>query len=272
MSQFNSSSIPSFGATNGVAGSSTYLPIDPAVETVVAVMYNYYDPSLISENTSPLITNSTNRVTLNPYGVNPYDVSNCPAVPFRDIIRPAMTMEAFLALFYPTNSGYFNVNPANTNNPAVILSKQTFTSSNSTSDTFSLVQFLLRAYCTNKGINVNDLDSRIMILLQKETYLAQSLGSIRGTTISMSWDEVINSLLRSGVIEISGNADTDPLNPVYSVVPLTVVLNYHSFVLDTDLSIKFTYLVSIAGYTIPTTSAAQPTYNAALPPGAYGNI
>jgi hypothetical protein len=267
----HSSAIPSFGATNGVAGSSTYLPIDPAVETVVAVMYNYFDPSLISENTSPLITNSTNRVTLNPYGVNPYDSSNCPVTSFNEVNRPAMNLDAFLALFYPTNSGYFNVNPANTNNPAVILSKQTFTSSNSTADTFSLVQFLLRAYCTNKGLNVNDIDPRIMILLQKETYLAQSLGSIRGTTISMSWDEVINSLLRSGVVDISGNSIVSFQSTPFSVVPLAVVLNYHSFVLDIDLSIKFSYLVNISGYSIPSTPAAQPTFNAALPPTAYGN-
>jgi hypothetical protein len=253
--------IPAFGATNGVAGNPINTPIDAAVDTVVAVMYNYYDPTLISDNGSPLVTNSTNRVILNPYGLNPTDLSNCPVAGS----RPAFNMDAFLALFYPTNSGYFNVNPSNANNPAVILSKQSFTSSNSTLDNFSLVQFLLRAYCTNKAVNVNDLDPRIIILLQKETYLAQSLATIRGTTISMSWDEVINSLLRSGVVDISGNSlvsTGDGSNT--AVVPLSIILNYHSFVLDIDLSIKFTYLVNIEGYTLPITSAAQPTFNAAV--------
>ena len=268
----SSSAIPSFGATNGVAGSATYKDVDAAVETVVAVMYNYYDPTLISDNSSPILTNSINRIDLNPYGVNPFDASNCPMTtnPATLVTSPVLGMEQFLALFYPTNSGYFNVNPSNTNNPAVILSKQTYTSSNSTADNFSLVQFLLRAYCTNKGLNVNDLDPRIIILLQKETYLAQSLATIRGTTISMSWDEVINSLLRSGVVDISGN-QLNALNGVgnTAVVPLAVILNYHSFVLDIDLAIRFTYLVNINGYVIPSYSAAQPTFNASVSPGAY---
>ena len=265
--------IPTFGATNGVAGSASYKDIDAAVETVVAVMYNYYDPTLISDNSSPILTNSINRVDLNPYGINPFDASNCPMTlnPATSVSSPTLGLDAFLALFYPTNSGYFNVNPSNTNNPAVILSKQTYTSSNSTADNFSLVQFLLRAYCTNQGINVNDLDPRIIILLQKETYLAQSLATIRGTNISMSWDEVINSLLRSGVVDISGNVlQTINGNAQNSaVVPLAVILNYHSFVLDIDLAIKFTYMVSVDGYTIPTNPASQPTFNAAVSYGAY---
>jgi hypothetical protein len=149
------------------------------------------------------------------------------------------------------------VNPTNSNNPAVLLSKQHYSSSNSNRNTFSLTQFLLRAYCTNKGLNVNDLDPRIMILLQKETFTAQSLASIKGTTISMSWDEVINSLIRSGVMDPSGNAT----NPQSAEIPLSIVLNFHSFVLDTDLSIRFTYLVDINGYVLPDTAPAQPTYN-----------
>jgi hypothetical protein len=120
-----------------------------------------------------------------------------------------------------------------------------------------LTQFLLRAYCTNKGLNVNDLDPRIMILLQKETFTAQSLATIKGTTISMSWDEVVNSLIRSGVMDASGNTT----HKSSAEVPLSIVLNYHSFVLDTDLSIRFTYLVNITGYALPTLPACQPTYN-----------
>jgi hypothetical protein len=239
--------IPVFGSTNGVQGSSLPASLDGSLETVVAVMYNYYDPNLISDNAAGVVTNSSNRIVLNPY----LDDMNMATD------ASAISLNKFLNMFYPTNSGYFNVNPTNANNPAVLLSKQSYTSSNSRKNNFSLTQFLLRAYCTNKGLNVNDLDPRIMILLQKETFTAQSLASIKGTTISMSWDEVINSLIRSGVMDASGNAT----NKSTASVPLSIVLNYHSFVLDTDLSIRFTYLVNISGYALPTLPACQPTYN-----------
>ena len=242
-------SIPTFGTMNGVLCSTPYSPIDPALETVVAVMYNYYDPALLAENSSSIITNSSNRVSLNPYGIGPdplFDGSNCSI----DGGVSYMELDSFLALFFPTNAGYFNVNPTNSSNPAVVLSKQTYATTNNQYDKFSLVQFLLRAYCTNKGINVNDIDPRIVILLQKEAFAAQSLATIKGTTISMSWDEVINSLIRSGLM-----AEKDSQESVYA--PLAIVLNYHSFVLDTDLSIKFTYYVKVSGYS-SNYPAAQP--------------
>jgi hypothetical protein len=238
--------IPTIGVSNGIEGKPINKVIDSAVETVVAVMYNYYDTTLISDNSSGIMTSSTNKVILNHY------------VPNRSNLNAPMPLNSFLALFYPTNAGYFNVNPSNANNPAIILSTQTYTSSNSSHDNFSLLQFLLKAYCTNKGVNVNDLDPRMMVLLQKETFTTQSLATVRGTTIAMSWDEVINSLIASGVMFPSGNE----AKKTSAVVPLCVVLNYHSFVLDIDLSIKFTYLVDITGYALPSIgSPAQPSYH-----------
>jgi len=242
--------LPVYGVTNGINSNPSYETANLNVETVVAVMYNYYDSSLIYDNSASLITNTSNTITLNPYGVNPFDGSNCVVIDISGSIVTAMTEESFLALFYSTNAGYFNVNPTNTNNPAVILSKQTFTSDNGTENNFSLVQFLLRVYTTNKAITVNSLDPRILILVQKEAFQVQSLAQIKGTTYAMSWDEVINSLLTSGVINTSENSSD------YIIVPLTVVFNYHSFVLDTDLSIKITYLVNISGYTAQPSSAA----------------
>jgi hypothetical protein len=239
------------GSTNGVAGANPFTTIDAAIVTNIAVMYNFYDESLLTNSSNNLISNSENKVILNPYGVNPVDGSNCDA-------NGVMTMSSFLNLFYATNAGYFNINPSNINNPAIILMSQTFTSSNSTGNRFSLYQMLLKAYCSNMGVTVNDIDPRIIMLLQKETFVAQSLATIKGTVIALSWDEVINSLLRSGVMDASGSAAA----PKTSRVPLSLTLKYRSFVLDIDLDIRFTYLVDIQGYVLPTIPPAQPTYNA----------
>ena len=105
--------------------------------------------------------------------------------------------------------------------------------------------------------SVNNIDPRIQLLLQKETSTAQSLANIKGTTLSLSWDQVINSLIRSGIMDASGNSSS----PSTARVPLSVILNYHSFVLDINVSINFVYNVNINGYVLPTTAPVQATYN-----------
>ena len=253
-------SIPGFGSINGAAGAPIAASPVPTLQTIVSVMYNYYDPSLITDEGNNLTTNSANRIALNPFG---YTISNYD-VTIDESANSTITQSEFLNLFYATNSGYFNINPSNGNNPAVILSSQTITSSNSLLNNFSLVQSLLRAYCTNKGVTVNDIDPRIMVLLQKECYTCQSLASIKGTCISMSWDEVISAAITSGVIIAQTDESITP-TPT-ATVPLAILLNYHSFVLNTDLAIRFVYNVVLEGYSTPTSGwgAAQPTYNCAI--------
>jgi len=241
-------SIPSTGLSNAPASNATNITPNPAVATVAAVMYNYYDPSLGNENTGGLLTNSGNRILLNPY-VTAYDISyNTPIG-----LQYAITLTDFLNLFYATNAGYFNVNPSNLNNQAILLSAQTYSSNNSptsidssTTNSFSLYQELLKAYCYSKSISVNDLDPRILLLLQKESFSLQSLAQVKGTTIALGWDELIGSLLNSRIIDLSYSTVFVPGQvPNAAVVPINIILNYHSFVLDIDLAIIFTYNVAL---------------------------
>lgn len=270
-------SIPSTGVINAARANPTNSTPLGTVATVAAVMYNYYDPTLATENVGGLLTSSGNRIILNPYGTH-LDVSyqtiyntfdgpgqngdpNSP-YPFPGgsgqstglVSLTCLTLEEFLNLFYATNAGYFNVNPTNIGNAAVNLSAQTYTSANTPGSTagpgsrstnsFSLYQELLKAYCYSKSINVNDLDPRIMLLLQKETFAVQSLANVKGTTIALGWDELVGSLQYSGLISIADA--THGAN--VAIVPFSVILNYHSFVLDIDLSIQFTYNVAMGGY------------------------
>lgn len=247
----STSAIPQFGSVNGTTGDPSISTALSTIATPVAIMYNYYDPTLVNENTSSLLTNSNNRIVLNPY----IDASNSQTDASGN--NPFFTMDSFLNLFYATNAGYFNVNPSNINNPAVILSSQTYSSTNSAANTFSLVQSLLKAYCDNNGVTVNDIDPRLVLLVQKEAFSTQTLAAIKGTTLALSWDQVISSLINSGIMDASGNY----VSPSYAAVPLQVILNYHSFVLNLDLAITFTYYVDVQGYVLPSVPAAQPTYN-----------
>jgi hypothetical protein len=242
--------IPVSGVSNGVSGYNHISDIEPQIVTTFAVMYNYYDEYLLTNCDSQFLTPESNNVVFNTYGENPLDASNCDS-------SGTMTMHKFLNLFYPTISGFFSINSTNAANPAVLLSSQTYTTSNSNSIKFSLFQYLLKAYCGNKGISYNDIDPRLIMLLQKETFVYQSLASVKGTTIALSWDELINTLIRSGLMDPSGSIS----NIKNVATPLALVFKYHSFVLDMDLSITFKYSVNITGYVLPTTPAAQPTYN-----------
>jgi hypothetical protein len=234
-----SSDIPTFGFSNSVYVDPTVeLPMFP-VSTVVAMMYNYYDPALINNNENEVLTTSANRIVLNAFG---YDVSG---TVYTIAYGPdsSMNQQQFANLFYPGSTGYFNVNFNNVSNPAVRLNSQQFTSANSEHNPFTLAQALLRAYTTNKGITVNDIDPRIILLLEKECFSTQSLAQIKGQCVSLSWDQVMNTLTTTGTIGYTGTTTQ------FAVAPLSVMLVYHSFVLNTDITVSFNYNVQLSGYT-----------------------
>lgn len=235
--------IPTFGFGNSVyVNGDVISPMFP-VSTVIAIMYNYYDPALISNNENEVLTTSANKLVLNPFG---YNTSVGDEVDSTGLIvygsASFLTQQQFANLFYPGSTGYFNVNFNNVSNPAVRLNSQTYTSANSQLNPFTLAQALLRAYTTNKGITVNDIDPRIILLLEKECFATQSLAQVKGQCVSLSWDQAMNTLTTTGTIEWTGEVNDQ------AIAPLAVVLAYHSFVLNTDISITFNYNVLLNGY------------------------
>jgi hypothetical protein len=235
-----SSDIPTFGFGNSVYVQGVEEePMFP-VTTVVAIMYNYYDPALISNNDNEVLTTSANKIVLNAVG---YTVDGNGVVSITYGSASRLGQQQFANLFYPGSTGYFNVNFNNISNPAVRLNSQQYSSANSQLNPFTLAQALLRAYTTNKGITVNDIDPRIILLLEKECFATQTLAQVKGQCVSLSWDQVMNTLTTTGTIAYSGNAENT------AVAPLSVVLAYHSFVLNTDITVSFNYNVVLSGYT-----------------------
>lgn len=294
-------SIPSFGTLNGVSSDPSVLHIDGAVATTFALLYNYYDSNLLVDNAIDLTNTSSAMVRLEPYSddSNNDDTFENTNTDYNN----TFAQDSFMNLFYTTNAGYFNVNPTNVNNPAVCLSSQAYASSNSlagTSNTFSLFQYLLKAYTNQKGIHVNDISSRILMLLQKESFIYQSLANVKGSAISLSWDELISNLVASGIMFPASAADivaataqatiiataantagallVPPVVPYPNVggvitvtsnefqalvasltaalIPLQLIFKYHSFVLNFDLDVIFTYNVPIGGYLLPSVPSA----------------
>jgi hypothetical protein len=237
--------IPPFGTLNGVTPKPTTGEIDPAIATTFAMMYNYYDPNLLTDNSIDLNNTSSAIINLDPYTDSSNNDND-------DAMTKSFDQRNFLNLFYTTNAGYFNVNPSNIHNPAVRINGQRFKSSNSAngqSNIFSLYQNILKAYCNQKGINVNDINTRTIMLLQKECFAYQSLASVKGSCISLAWDELIGNLTTSGIMV---PADEDDV----AIIPLNLILKFHSFVLNFDMDIVFTYLVPIEGYLLPSDPSA----------------
>ena len=224
--------IPTFITTNGVSADNidTEAPV-PEISTVVATLYNTYKPSVAETPMVAADLNGRNNINLNTYSQN--------GVVDGD---GAISQCDFLNLFYATNAGYFNVNPANLNNSAIAFSSQTYSTSNSSTIQFSLYQYLLKAYLSSNNISRNDIDPRILILLKREVFQAESLADIQGTCVSLTWDNVISDLVSSGLIAKKGGSEQS------AVVNLQVLLNYHSSVLNFDLQIIFNYLVSLDNY------------------------
>jgi hypothetical protein len=236
------------GGTTAVNNFSTTTPYS---EIVFAVMYNTDQETVPLTNNALLVNNTyNNKCFLNPYGVYPNDAYNCD-------IYGNMGMSEFLNIFYPNSAGYFNVNRANATNPAIVFSRQTYSAANSQYNNFSLTQVMLRAYCVNNGLSVNDLNPATIILVNKECSHFKSLSALQGTVVSLNWGEVIESLLSQGSVDLSGNA----IFSTYESIPLVLIVNFRSEVLNTNLQIKFIYYVNIQGYSATLASAAQTTYN-----------
>lgn len=197
-----------------------------------AIMYNVYDTKFLTEPTMNILTSGTNMLTLDPY--NTYENKNY-VMPSKD----------FIALFY--QNGSFNVNQAARGHNAFMLSEQTITKLNGLRNKFSLSDALQNIYCINNGININSLDPRIRMLLNREVYSIMSLANIKGTCIFITWDELIYNLKTyHNLTEESGNKAT---------AQLSLIVNIHSFVLNTDLMIKIPYIVELDGYKLPVNTA-----------------
>ena len=198
------------------------------IDLNVAIMYNVYDTKILTDPTMNILTSSSNMLILDPYNTS---INKNYVMPLKD----------FMALFYQTGS--FNVNQTISGHSALLLSEQTFTGLNGMSINFSLLNALQNVYCTNNGININCLDPRIRMLLNREVYSILSLANIKGTCMHVSWDEIMYNLKTFyKLTERPGKR---------AIIQLSIIVNIHSFVLNTNLMVKIPYIVEFDNYSLP---------------------
>jgi len=149
----------------------------------------------------------------------------------------------FFNLFFHNSSKYFCVNKAVITNNNIVFSEQSFVSNNSKMNHFSLYNEVLKCFEENYNISVNNINPSTLISLQKEVYKSQSLASICGTQIGLSWDQVINTLISAGYIEYSTKNNCAP-------IIFQINFRFYSCAANVYLNVTFQYKVHITGYSL----------------------
>ena len=201
----------------------------------IATLYNYYQKSCENEcsNFSNNIINKGNKIIFN-------------------VID--LAQDEFFSMFYYTTAKYFCVNKANTSNRSIVLERQTYVANDCRIHKFSLYTEIIKSFEQNNNISANNVNPAALISLQREVYNTQSLASVCGSQLGLSWDQVIANLISGGYIEHGCK------NSV-AIIIFQVNLNYHSCALNVDLTITFQYKVPIIGYILK--NIAPPPYSMA---------
>lgn len=198
----------------------------------IATLYNYYQGCRENECNTSSVINKGNKIILN-------------------VID--LAEDEFFNMFYYTTAKYFCVNKANTSNRSIVLASQTYVSNDSRVHKLSLYNEVIKSFEQNYNVSANNINPAALISLQREVYNTQSLASICGSQLGLSWDQVIANLISGGYIEHGCE------NSV-AIIIFQVNLNYHSCALNVDLTITFQYKVPIFGYILK--NVAPPYSNA----------
>lgn len=203
----------------------------------IATLYNYYQNCCENESKTNSVINKGNKIILN-------------------VID--LAEDEFFNMFYYTTAKYFCVNKANTSNRSIVLASQTYVANDSRTHKLSLYNEVIKSFEQNYNVSANNINSAALISLQREVYNTQSLASICGSQLGLSWDQVIANLISTGYIEHGCE------NSV-AIIIFQVNLSYHSCALNVDLTITFQYKVPIFGYILknvaPLYSDAQEVFS-----------
>ena len=194
----------------------------------IATLYNYFEKK----------SNNCCHDTPNPTPISSYCSSN-------NIVLNVNSLEEdeFFNLFYKNTTKYFCVNRGLVSNNNILFLEQYYISNNSEINHFSLYNEVLKCFEENYNVSVNNINPSSLISLQKEVYKTQSLATVCGTQISLSWDQVINSLISNGQIEHSSRNNCAP-------IIFQINFRFFSCALNVYLNITFQYKVHISGYSL----------------------
>lgn len=239
-SNANAQPSPLFGGVRNLS----HLPSDPYVfnlmsPLVIAYLWNRpIDPSSSSTSSSPLYIGTDSKTILNyvPY-VTPTSTSL------------VWASNDFRNLFF-TNSGSFSCNSSQRAQSSIHLNNQTFSNSDTTTNSFNLATALLAQHSRVFSVDLNRIDPRTIMLTNKQSKRYENLLAFKGFQQSFTWDEIISYLIDDQTILRSPTStSTTSLPAAAAIVRLDIQFDVFSDVLNVNHIVCLPFLVALAGYT-----------------------
>jgi hypothetical protein len=169
-----------------------------------------------------------------------------------------MDKSTFQYIFFPNSAGAFSINESYAHNKAVRFSEQTYVRLDKEIVPFSLYDELLSVYYDKHSCQTKDITPQKLIEFDKECKQYRSLFHIKGSTHSISLDNIIHNIVDSKWVITTG-PDLKKASAIQERVKL--VLHYKSFVLDVAITMHFNYDLVLNGFTYKPDADAEMTYN-----------
>jgi len=144
----------------------------------------------------------------------------------------------FTNLFFKSPSGAFYINPSNSNASVISFNYQTYKTTFNKYVIYNLADQVKKAWSKKNNMPEGCIPVKANIQLERETFLTKNLGSICGSLVGLSYDEMLSSLLGSGVIAVGTSDD-------YATINFLVDYNFYYEPLDITLATTFTFITSI---------------------------
>jgi hypothetical protein len=148
----------------------------------------------------------------------------------------------FMACFYHQPGANFSINQANIAFKPIVLSGQTYTTTNNNLFSWDLYNQCIKTFCEKNFISETSISSLKKIKLNKETFSTQSLVSNSGFQVGLNWDMVINNLQVNNKIIYTKDSED------FANVNFKIAYIYQCKTLDVTLEINFIYRTSVPNY------------------------
>lgn len=179
-----------------------------------------------------------------------YLSNKCYSQPYRELhLDNVIELDAyelsfgdFTSCFYYQSAGNFNINLANKNFHPLLISNQSYTTTDGKKYNSNLYSLCLKAYVNKNKVSENTISANKKIGLANEVFLCQSLATNTGNQTALSWDICLNNLVSTGQIIFTGDSDNE------ANVSFKLTYVYYSEILNITISIIFIYKTHIPFY------------------------
>jgi len=165
-----------------------------------------------------------------------------------EFIPTTIDKSTFQYIFFPNSAGAFSINESYAHNSFVRFSEQKYIRLDKEIVPFSLYDELLSVYYDKHSCQTKDISPQKLIEFEKECKQYRSLFNIKGSTHSVSLDNIIHNIVDSKWI-ISAVPENSNINKSSSIKEtVKLVLHYKSFVLDVAITMHFNYNLKLTGF------------------------